>query len=100
MTSTAFSKGPVPEVADFIAHNPVEKDFGKVWDRALPKDAYLYEDPTVGLRPARGGMTPSFPHVVKGPEVDTWTTCSTTSGRAAPSPTSTWRGWAPPSTRR
>jgi len=68
VTSTAFSKGPVPEVADFIAHNPVEKDFGKVWDRALPKDAYLYEDPTVGLRPARGGMTPSFPHIVKGPE--------------------------------
>src|SRR4029077_16945030 len=66
VTSTAFSKGPVPEVADFIAHNPVEKDFGKVWDRALPKDAYLYEDPTVGLRPARAGMTPSFPHIVKG----------------------------------
>ena len=42
----------------FIAHNPVEKDFGKVWDRAFPKEAYLYEDPTVGLRPARGGMTP------------------------------------------
>ena len=67
VTSTAFSKGPVPEVADFVAHNPVEKDFGKVWDRALPRDAYLYEEPTVGLLPARSGTTPSFPHIVKGP---------------------------------
>src|SRR5262249_10565313 len=31
VTSTAFSKGPVPEVAEFIARNPVEKDFGRVW---------------------------------------------------------------------
>jgi predicted AlkP superfamily pyrophosphatase or phosphodiesterase len=66
VTSTAFSKGPVPAVADFIARNPVEKDFGKAWDRALPKDAYFYEAQTVGLRPGRAAMTPSFPHIVKG----------------------------------
>src|SRR5262249_32329241 len=65
VTSTAFSKGPVPEVADYIARHPVEQDFGKVWERALPKDAYLYEEATVGLRAAKG-MTPTFPHVVKG----------------------------------
>lgn len=65
VTSTAFSAGPVPVVADFIRRNPVEKDFGKVWDRALPRDQYLFEDPAVGAGPAKG-MTNAFPHVVKG----------------------------------
>jgi predicted AlkP superfamily pyrophosphatase or phosphodiesterase len=65
VTSTAFSKGPVAEVADYIARNPVENDFGKVWDRALPKDAYLYEEAAVGVRVGKG-MTPTFPHIVKG----------------------------------
>jgi predicted AlkP superfamily pyrophosphatase or phosphodiesterase len=65
VTSTAFSRGPVPEVADFIARNPIERDAGRVWDRALPKDAYLYEEAAVGVRLGKG-MTPTFPHVVKG----------------------------------
>jgi hypothetical protein len=41
VTSAAFSKQPVPAVADFIARHPVETDFGRVWDRALPQSAYL-----------------------------------------------------------
>jgi predicted AlkP superfamily pyrophosphatase or phosphodiesterase len=61
VTSTAFSKAPVPEVADFITRNPVEKDLTKVWDRTLPRGSYLYEDPAVGVHPTNG-MTPSFPH--------------------------------------
>jgi len=65
VTSTAFSAGPIPAVADFISRNPVEKDFGKVWDRALPRERYLFEDPAVGARAAKG-MTSAFPHVVKG----------------------------------
>jgi hypothetical protein len=68
VTSTAFSKEPVPAVADFVAHHPVERDFGRVWDRALPKAVYLYDDPPVGLRPAKDEMTQSFPHIVKGSE--------------------------------
>jgi predicted AlkP superfamily pyrophosphatase or phosphodiesterase len=64
-TSTAFSKGPVPEIADFVARNPVERDFGRTWDRALPKDAYLFEDPAIGPRPAKG-MTAALPHVLRG----------------------------------
>jgi predicted AlkP superfamily pyrophosphatase or phosphodiesterase len=63
VTSTAFSKGPVSEVADFITRNPVERDFDKVWDRALPKSTYLYEDPAIGVH-AANGMTPSFPHAL------------------------------------
>jgi predicted AlkP superfamily pyrophosphatase or phosphodiesterase len=64
VTSTAFSPGPVREVADFISHRPVEQDLGKVWDRTLPKSAYLYEDPAVGIT---GGaeMTSGFPHTVR-----------------------------------
>jgi predicted AlkP superfamily pyrophosphatase or phosphodiesterase len=32
----------------------------------LPKDQYLYEDPAIGISEAKGGMTPSFPHALKG----------------------------------
>jgi predicted AlkP superfamily pyrophosphatase or phosphodiesterase len=65
VTSTAFSKGPVPEVADFIARNPVERDFGRTWDRALPKDAYFFEDPAIGAHPTKG-MSNAFPHLMRG----------------------------------
>ena len=65
VTSTAFSKGPVPEIADFIARNPVERDFGRTWDRALPKDAYLFEDPAIGAHPTKG-MSNAFPHLLRG----------------------------------
>jgi len=65
VTSTAFSKEPVPEIADFVARNPVERDFGRVWDRALPKDAYLFEDPAVGAHPTKG-MSAALPHLLKG----------------------------------
>jgi predicted AlkP superfamily pyrophosphatase or phosphodiesterase len=66
MTSTAFSAGPVPAVAEFVRRNPIEADFGNTWDLALRPDAYLYEDTAVGLQAATKGMTPSFPHVLKG----------------------------------
>jgi predicted AlkP superfamily pyrophosphatase or phosphodiesterase len=65
VTSTAFSKGPVPEVADFIARNPIERDFGRGWDRALPKDAYLFEDPAIGPQPAKR-MSSALPHLLTG----------------------------------
>ena len=65
VTSTAFSKGPVPEVADFVSRNPVERDFGRAWDRALPKDAYLFEDPAIGSKPTKR-MSRSFPHLLAG----------------------------------
>jgi predicted AlkP superfamily pyrophosphatase or phosphodiesterase len=66
VTSTAFSAGPVPQVADFVTRHPVEADLDKVWERALPTDRYLYEDPAIGISAAKGGMTPSFPHALKG----------------------------------
>lgn len=65
VTSTAFSSGPVPAVADFVRRHPVEADFGKTWERLLPKTAYQFEDPGIGVTSAKG-MTVGFPHVVKG----------------------------------
>ena len=66
-TSTAFAPGPVASVAEYIKAHPVEKAFGRTWDRALPPNRYLYENPAIGLRPAKNGMTPTFPHVLKSP---------------------------------
>jgi predicted AlkP superfamily pyrophosphatase or phosphodiesterase len=65
VTSTAFSKGPVAEVADFIAHHPVDADFGRVWTRTLAPGAYLYESPAVGVREAKG-VSAAFPHALRG----------------------------------
>jgi len=65
VTSTAFSRAPVPEVADFVSRNPIERDFGRTWDRVLPRNAYLFEDPAIGPRPTKG-MSSAFPHQLEG----------------------------------
>src|SRR5262249_50613922 len=66
-TSTAFSAAPVPEVADYVRQHPVDADFTRVWDRALPVGEYLYEERAVGIGPTiRGEMTLSFPHSLTG----------------------------------
>ena len=64
-TSTAFTTALVPQVRDFIAEHPVQRDFGKRWERTLPKDAYLFEDPAVGVT-APEGMSATFPHLLNG----------------------------------
>src|SRR5215831_12425214 len=48
-TSTAFTPALVPQVGEFIAAHPIEADFGKRWERTLPKNAYLYDDAAVGV---------------------------------------------------
>lgn len=65
ITSSAFARAPVPAVADFIRRNPVERDFGRRWERTLPAASYLYESPPIGLRVANG-MTATFPHRLNG----------------------------------
>lgn len=65
VTSTAFAKAPIPFVADYVRARPLAKEVGRVWDRALPGDRYLYEESTVGLRKPKIGSL-SFPHVLKG----------------------------------
>ena len=65
-TSSAFSNAPVPEVADYVRRHPVDADFNRVWDRALPKGSYLYEDAAIGVGSLGAGMTAAFPHALAG----------------------------------
>jgi len=64
-TSTAYTSAPVPFVKEFIAANPVEKDFGSVWTRLLPDGEYAYTDDGEGETPPPG-WTRTFPHALKG----------------------------------
>jgi len=65
VTSTAFSRAPVLDVAEFIGRHPVENDYGKTWERTLPSSAYLYEAPAIGVHPS-AGKTATFPHPLRG----------------------------------
>jgi predicted AlkP superfamily pyrophosphatase or phosphodiesterase len=64
VTSSAFTRAPVPPISDFIRGHPVEADFDEVWDRAAPKDTYRYDATAVGAVP--GAHTASFPHALRG----------------------------------
>jgi predicted AlkP superfamily pyrophosphatase or phosphodiesterase len=66
VTSTAYTASPVPAVSAFVKQHPVDADVGRLWDRLLPADRYLFESPAVGVRPG-DRMTPAFPHVVGQP---------------------------------
>ena len=64
-TSTAFAKDKAPYFAAYIDAHPVKDEIGRTWDRALPRDRYLYSG-SPNLRRKIALMTPEFPHVVKG----------------------------------
>lgn len=66
-TSSAYTPVPVPAVAQFLAQNPIERDETRTWDRALPYDAYLFEDRVVGASEPKGKMSPTFPHPLSAP---------------------------------
>jgi predicted AlkP superfamily pyrophosphatase or phosphodiesterase len=65
VTSTAFAKAPVPFLADYIAKHPVRAELGRTWNRALPKEQYLYAESTAGRR-RTPHVTTGFPHTIKG----------------------------------
>jgi len=67
VTSTAFAKAPVPFIADYLRAHPIAAEFGRVWDRTLRKEQYLYDESTVGMRPPKVGSM-SFPHPIKSRE--------------------------------
>jgi predicted AlkP superfamily pyrophosphatase or phosphodiesterase len=60
-TSSAYTKTPVPFLQQFIDANPLAADYGKVWDRTLPVNAYQYTDDGEGEGQA-SGWTRTFPH--------------------------------------
>jgi predicted AlkP superfamily pyrophosphatase or phosphodiesterase len=61
-SSTAFTRS-APFVRNFVAAHPVEKDFGRTWERRLPLDRYRYPDDAPGEH-AISGWTRTFPHVI------------------------------------
>jgi arylsulfatase A-like enzyme len=64
-TSTAYTRAPVPEVAAFVAHHPVDRDRTVVWDRMGETAAYTAADASPYERPQRGWTSP-FPHPLIG----------------------------------
>ena len=64
-TSTAFAKGPVPAVKEFVERYPYEKDLGRVWTLSGSPDSYLMRDAGIGERPP-GGWNGLFPHPING----------------------------------
>ena len=65
VTSSAYSKEPVPFVQAFAQANPIDAEFATPWTLALPPDRYLYEDAGVGEKPPVY-WTSVFPHPIKG----------------------------------
>jgi len=43
VTSTAFAHATSPFFADYIAKHPMSEQLGRTWERALPKERYLFE---------------------------------------------------------
>lgn len=64
VTSTAFTKTPAPFVVDFVKAHPMTHELDRTWDRALPRDRYLYDGSPEGRRKTAFGTT-EFPHAVK-----------------------------------
>ena len=63
VTSTAFAKAPVPFVQEYVRTHPIAAELGRTWERALPKDRYVYDESSVGVvKPKIGSMT--FPHPI------------------------------------
>ena len=65
VTSTAFAKTTAPFFADYIAKHPMSEQLGQTWDRALPKERYLFEYST-DWRRRTPHTTTAFPHITKG----------------------------------
>jgi predicted AlkP superfamily pyrophosphatase or phosphodiesterase len=54
VTSSVFGNGPVPAVTSFVGANPIDADYGKMWERLLPA-AHYHE---------LAGAQDAFPHVL------------------------------------
>ena len=65
VTSTAFAKTTAPFFADYIAKHPMSEQLGRTWDRAMPKERYLFEY-SQEWRRRTPHVTTEFPHITKG----------------------------------
>ncbi len=64
-TSSAFGSDASMAVKAFVAANPIDADYGKIWSRLMPEARYTLPDEGVGEMPPKG-WTKSFPHELKG----------------------------------
>ncbi|HLA78585.1 MAG TPA: alkaline phosphatase family protein [Vicinamibacteria bacterium] len=64
-SSTAFSPTASPAVAELVKDRLPEAALGRVWNRLLAPDAYLFDDDAAGERPP-AGWTRTFPHPLRG----------------------------------
>jgi predicted AlkP superfamily pyrophosphatase or phosphodiesterase len=62
-TSSAFATGKAAWAAAFISANPIDRDAGKSWERALPEDRYTGPDDGPGEGKSNGWTT-TFPHAL------------------------------------
>lgn len=60
-TSTAFARRPVAFVGRYLQDHPIEKDYGRTWERMLEPSAYSGVDDLEFERPPTG-WTRTFPH--------------------------------------
>jgi len=65
VTSTAFAQATAPFFADYLAKHPMSEQLGLTWDRALPKERYLFEYSREWRR-RTPHVTTEFPHLTKG----------------------------------
>ena len=65
VTSTAFAQATSPFFADYIAKHPMSEQLGRTWERALPKERYLFEY-SKEFRRRTPHITTEFPHITKG----------------------------------
>jgi predicted AlkP superfamily pyrophosphatase or phosphodiesterase len=65
LTSTAFAKQAPAFLREFARRDPVDADYGKVWEPMMPASSYLYTDNGLSEHPpAPWGAT--FPHKLVG----------------------------------
>jgi predicted AlkP superfamily pyrophosphatase or phosphodiesterase len=65
ITSTAFARETPAFLREFAKQNPVEADYGKVWERLMPASEYLYTDNGVSEHPP-APWDATFPHKLVG----------------------------------
>jgi predicted AlkP superfamily pyrophosphatase or phosphodiesterase len=63
--ATSDKYGTQPFVEEYVKRHPVAADYGKTWNLALPRNAYLYEEKAAGTGPPPG-WGPILPHQLNG----------------------------------
>jgi predicted AlkP superfamily pyrophosphatase or phosphodiesterase len=67
VTSTAFANAPTPMFADYISKHPLKSEMGRLWNRSMPLERYVYDYSTQAQSRRRVALvTKEFPHTVKG----------------------------------